>query len=63
MTTEHNYVCSICGKLFTGYGNNPYPVTTGKDDRCCDVCNDIVVIPSRLGLYAGGETNGEDAKH
>ena len=42
------YICSICGKKFTGYGNNPYPVTKGEDDRCCDECNDTKVIPARL---------------
>lgn len=38
--------CCICGRLFTGYGNNPAPVK--KAGRCCDECNDYVVIPARL---------------
>ena len=40
--------CSICGELFKGYGNNPDPVTTGENDRCCDICNAAQVIPARM---------------
>ena len=39
--------CSICGKYFTGYGNNAYPVNEGI---CCDKCNMNVVIKERLKL-------------
>lgn len=38
--------CVICGKMFTEYGNNPWPVK--KDGQCCDACNARYVIPSRL---------------
>ena len=38
-------VCSICGEEYFGYGNNAEPVNSG---RCCDNCNDTVVIPVRL---------------
>lgn len=42
---EHN-VCCICSKTFEGYRNNPKPV---KDEGvCCDYCNAVKVIPSRL---------------
>ena len=37
--------CSICGKKYKGYGNNARPV---NDGRCCDDCNDNVVIPKRI---------------
>ena len=38
--------CVICEEHFTGYDNNPDPVTdTGG---CCDNCNDTVVIPARM---------------
>lgn len=40
--------CSICGKEIKGYGNNPYPVRIGEDDRCCDECNAKYVIPVRI---------------
>ena len=48
MTMIKEYVCSICGKTFIGWGNNPYPVTKGENDRCCDECNGIYVIPARI---------------
>ena len=37
--------CVICGKTYTGYGNNAEPVADG---RCCDDCNIEIVIPARL---------------
>lgn len=38
-------ICSICGEEYVGYGNNAQPVSSG---RCCDICNMLVVIPTRL---------------
>ena len=49
---EEKHTCCICGQEFTGYGNNPYPVNSDEDARCCDDCNDTVVIPARLGELA-----------
>jgi len=43
--------CCICGAEFYGYGNNPEPAIVVEDykkDRCCDSCNENVVIPARL---------------
>lgn len=37
--------CVICGKPIIGFGNNALPVAEGK---CCDKCNQEVVIPARL---------------
>jgi hypothetical protein len=38
--------CSINPKhKYTHYGNNAEPVNSG---RCCDECNDMVVIPVRI---------------
>lgn len=43
--------CSICGDKIApklgGWmeGNNAAPVNNG---RCCDLCNDMVVIPTRM---------------
>lgn len=37
--------CSICGKEYEGHGHNASPV---NDGRCCDKCNEDVVIPRRL---------------
>ena len=45
---EQKFKCCICGQIFEGYGNNPYPVSENPNDRCCDHCNDSKVIPERL---------------
>lgn len=41
-------VCCICGKKFTGWGNNPWPVNNEEGAECCDDCNYEFVIPARL---------------
>lgn len=38
-------ICSICGGEYHHFGNNAEPVNSG---RCCDECNDTVVLPERL---------------
>lgn len=38
--------CCICGKTFTGWGHNPYPVKS--DGECCSECNMQRVVPARL---------------
>jgi DNA-directed RNA polymerase subunit RPC12/RpoP len=40
--------CCICGKAFTGHGNDPTPVVNDPGARCCDDCNSRVVLPMRL---------------
>ena len=45
---NEKHICCICGKEFEGFGNNPYPVNKDENARCCDVCNDTVVIPARI---------------
>jgi len=46
-----NYVCCICHKNQVGFGNNPAPL--GKaGQRCCDECNDSLVIPARIRLIS-----------
>lgn len=53
---EQTYVCCICHKKFKGYGNNPAPVDNDLSHRCCDGCNDSIVIPARLAeLYGKGK--------
>ena len=42
------YKCCFCGKEFVGWGNNPYPANKDEDARCCDKCNDEIVIPERI---------------
>lgn len=39
-------ICVICGTLFAGHGNNPWPVV--EDGRCCDYCNHTEVVPARM---------------
>ena len=51
--------CSVCknnieeqkhpvtGKVFWSKGHNANPV---NDGRCCDVCNDTIVIPRRMEI-------------
>ena len=46
MEKKEKKICIICGKEFEGWGNNPDPVAT--EGRCCDKCNDNVVLPARL---------------
>jgi len=53
------YKCCICGTKSCDWGNNPDPVTDedgmlfDEDARCCDECNDKVVIPKRLEEMLG----------
>ena len=51
-TNKKEQVCSICGKPYTGYGNNAQPI---NDGRCCDECNAKVVIPKRIERFYKGE--------
>lgn len=44
------YDCVLCKETFTGYGNNPEPLEF--EGRCCDTCNDHVLISRVIGLYA-----------
>ena len=41
MTNE----CILCGKKYTGHGNNAEPLASGI---CCDMCNGLKVIPARI---------------
>lgn len=58
---KEKFKCCICGKVFKGYGNNPYPVSADPNDRCCDACNDSVVLPERLlrWIYQSKANTGE----
>ena len=35
--------CVLCSDEFEGYGNNPWPLNGGRG-RCCDTCNDYVLL-------------------
>ena len=41
-------ICCLCGGSFANYGNNPWPLGKKPDDRCCNHCNGVKVIPARI---------------
>jgi hypothetical protein len=45
METQTEQKCIICRRKFKGYGNNAEPIITG---RCCDECDNKIVIPFRI---------------
>jgi hypothetical protein len=53
---EDKYICCICGKEHTGFGNNPdgavdetkHTIKWSESDRCCDECNHKYVLPGRM---------------
>ena len=54
MENEQNEkVCCICGETFTGYGNNPYPIA--NNGKCCDKCNEKVILARIVNLRKKGE--------
>lgn len=60
LETNNEFVCSLCAKKCTGWGNNPWPLDRTELDRCCDECNKELVIPARLRRMLGGNNNGEE---
>lgn len=36
--------CCICNEYFEGFGNNPAPLIEQENARCCDECNNMVVL-------------------
>ena len=50
-------ICVICNKEYQGYGNNALPVKSG---RCCNSCNDQIVIPTRLSMIWGRGDSSEE---
>jgi len=54
------YKCCLCGREYEGYGNDPWPISLGKNDRCCNKCNMTKVIPARIELI--DMKNRRDAK-
>ena len=54
-TKNTKNTCSICGKKYSGFGNNAYPINQG---RCCDCCNMLVVIPERVKMMYASMQKG-----
>ena len=48
---ENNFECVLCKDSFTGFGNNPYPLSKEEGARCCDGCNMVVVEARIKNLY------------
>lgn len=46
MDDTEEKTCCICGKKFTGWGNDPWPVK--MEGECCDDCNNSEVLTARL---------------
>lgn len=40
--------CAICGKEIIDFGNNPWPIRTSENARCCDDCNSTFVVTVRI---------------
>ena len=51
MNNRKTYICCLCGEEHEGFGNNPYPLVTDVESRCCDYCNMRLVIPARIARY------------
>lgn len=48
--------CVLCTFEYEGFGHNPAPLSL--EGRCCDVCNDIFVIPERIRIMRDQQTRG-----
>lgn len=49
--------CALCGKKYSGWGNSTWGLWNidehdpeGEKIRCCDDCNQRLVVPARMGL-------------
>ena len=49
-------MCCICGQVFVGFGNNPWPVSYDEDAVCCNDCNAMYVIPARIERMYGSDS-------
>jgi len=45
MRAPREGVCCLCGGEYRDYGHNAAPIMEG---RCCAVCNEQEVIPTRI---------------
>lgn len=53
--------CCFCGRIIPFWvSNNPYPANKDPDARCCDMCNELKVIPARLGRLIDGRDHDEN---
>lgn len=40
--------CVLCNQKIFGWSHNAEPLAVG---RCCDICNDTKVIPTRIQMF------------
>lgn len=45
---KNQFRCVFCEKVFDGKGNNPKPASMKIRARCCDECNEEIVLPARI---------------
>jgi hypothetical protein len=50
------FSCSLCNKECQGWGNNPAPLITSVNARCCEKCNAVVVF-CRMNLKGNQRLN------
>ena len=60
MSEESNKQCSICFRRYTEFGHPAEPVRSG---RCCNACNDLVVIPARLRAMRKAREREQDQQN
>lgn len=50
MKKIEKFKCCLCGAECEGFGNNPFPLCNADDyeSRCCDDCDDTLVLTARL---------------
>lgn len=40
--SKQKFTCCLCGNISYGHGNDPYPLR--NSGRCCDLCNQVVIL-------------------
>ena len=48
-------ICCICGREYTGWGNNPWPIVNEEGAQCCDECNSTYVLMARMRNIVGAK--------
>lgn len=53
---EKKGYCCFCFSKYDNYGNDIRPLVSSTGTRCCDRCNQSVVIPNRIKFWFTGVT-------
>tara|TARA_Y100001951_G_C11039429_1_gene129394 strand:- start:158 stop:436 length:279 start_codon:yes stop_codon:yes gene_type:complete len=54
------YTCVLCEEEKEGYGNNPVPLA--DEGKCCDECNQLVILSRLEQLICSGGENATTKK-